>query len=104
MQLAPAEGKGKAVLDRVFLGCGWKGKDGNTNIDIDASCVAFSAGKDVDLVYFQKLRSPDGPPQSVVHTGDVLMAEGVNKKDLEDMERIYVWLSKLPAHIDNLVF
>lgn len=100
-QLVPGQAMQVATkLERVFLGMGWTGK--GSNVDLDASCVAFSAGAAADMIFFQKLRNET---KSLVHTGDVLSgADNEQKKDFEDMERIYVWLQKLSSNVDCLVF
>jgi len=100
-QLVPGQAMQIATkLERVFLGMGWSGK--GAAVDVDASCVAFAQGSHQELIYFQNLRNPT---QSCVHTGDVLSgADDNQKKDMEDMERIYVWLQKLPSNVDCLVF
>jgi tellurium resistance protein TerZ len=102
-QLVPGQAMQVSTkLERVFLGMGWTGKAADKNVDVDASVVAFSGGKVADLIFFKKLRNES---KSCVHTGDVLTgADPSKQKDLQDMERIYCWLSNLPKHIDCLVF
>lgn len=101
-QLVPGQAMQTASkLERVFLGMGWAGK-ACQSVDVDASCVAFAGGAVAETIFFQKLRNDT---KSLVHTGDVLQGgDSDQKKDFEDLERIYVWLQKLPANIDCIVF
>ncbi|MDR2137471.1 MAG: TerD family protein, partial [Synergistaceae bacterium] len=88
------------TLTRVVMGLGWdakKGFFGGGNIDLDASCVMFGAGKEHrDTVWFKQLASKDG---SVTHTGDNLTGAGEG-----DDERIIVDLGRVPKEISTLVF
>jgi tellurium resistance protein TerZ len=100
LSLAKADG---GSLTRVFMGLGWdavaKGlfRKKSIDIDLDASCLLFDgAGKLVDQVWFQQLRSKDG---SIQHTGDNLTGEGDG-----DDEVIYVDLASLPTAVTTLVF
>merc|ERR550514_175303 len=92
-------------LERVFLGIGWRGKTdgsgGSKMVDVDASVVALSHGSPVDTISFKKLKNAG---KSICHTGDVLVGAGKESAELLDMERIYVWLSKVDATTDCLVF
>ena len=97
------EKSGGGTLTRVFMGLGWdavaKGlfRKKSIDVDLDASCLLFdSAGKLVDEVWFQQLRSKDG---SIIHTGDNLTGEGDG-----DDETIYVDLPAVPAQVTTLVF
>ncbi|MFD0483854.1 TerD family protein [Kineococcus sp. GCM10028916] len=97
------EKSGGGTLTRVFMGLGWdavaKGlfRKKSIDVDLDASCLLFdSAGKLVDEVWFQQLRSKDG---SITHTGDNLTGEGDG-----DDETIYVDLPAVPAKVTTLVF
>ncbi|QNG37199.1 TerD family protein [Geodermatophilaceae bacterium NBWT11] len=90
-------------LTRVRMGLGWdaikkKGFFGSRDqsVDLDASVLMFdAAGKLVDQVWFQQLRSKDG---SVQHTGDNRTGAGDG-----DDESIRVDLTKLPATVTTLV-
>ena len=95
------------TLNKVFMGLGWdavkKGGflgrvlGGGGDIDLDASCVMFTADKQLaDVVYFGQLASRDG---SVRHSGDNLTGEGDG-----DDEIINVTLADVPAEIHYLVF
>lgn len=92
-------------LTNVRMGLGWdavkkKGLFGglkSQTIDLDASCLLFDAsGTLVDQVWFQQLRSSDG---SIQHTGDNLTGDGDG-----DDESIIVDLTRVPAHVQTLVF
>ena len=95
------------TLNKVFMGLGWDAAKkggflgrvlgGGGDIDLDASCVMFSADKQpVDVVYFGQLTSRDG---SVRHSGDNLTGDGDG-----DDETINVTLADVPAEIHYLVF
>ncbi|WP_295455023.1 TerD family protein [uncultured Thiodictyon sp.] len=97
------EKTGGPGLTRVILGLGWgkrkkKGFFGASEIevDLDASCLIFAAGKLVDTVWFRQLKSQDG---AVRHTGDDRSGGGS-----DDNEQISVELTKLPPTVDVLVF
>ncbi len=94
-------------LTRVRMGLGWdvakpKGlfaafSGGNNSIDLDASCLMYTAtGESVDTIFFGQLRSKDG---SVQHMGDNLTGAGDG-----DDEVISVDLTKVPAQVAHLVF
>lgn len=95
-----------STLTRVIMGLGWdaKKKGGfmgmfqtDQEIDLDASCVMFSATGDVvDTVWFRQLKSKDG---SIVHTGDNRTGAGDG-----DDEQIIVELDKIPGGVKHLVF
>ncbi len=93
--------------NKIFMGLGWDAAKkggflgrvlgGGGDIDLDASCVMFSADKQpVDAVYFGQLTSRDG---SVRHSGDNLTGDGDG-----DDETINVTLADVPAEIHYLVF
>ena len=94
-------------LTKVTMGLGWDvvkkkgfmglGSGKQENIDLDASCVMFSAeNKQIDAAWFMQLRSFDG---SVVHTGDNLTGAGDG-----DDEQINVDLERVPEKIKTLMF
>lgn len=100
-------------LSKVLVGLGWDpvqsggglfgslfGGGSNANIDCDASVIMLGANDKLqnnkDVVYFGNLRSNDG---SVQHSGDNLTGDGDG-----DDEQITVDLSKVPSHIQKLVF
>ena len=88
-------------LTNMAVGLGWnpRATDGQA-FDLDA--VAFlvnESGKvraDADFIFFNNLKSSDG---SVEHTGDNRTGEGDG-----DDEVINVDLSRVPAHVQSLVF
>ena len=95
-------------LSKVVMGLGWDAAKpkgifgalfggGSGEIDLDASCLMFDAGKRlVDVVWFQRLESATG---AVRHTGDNLTGDGEG-----DDERIIVDLAALPPGVTALVF
>jgi tellurium resistance protein TerZ len=102
------EKTGGGSLTRVTMGLGWDvrkskgffgmfGGGGGGEIDLDASCLLFSANRDLlDAVWFQQLRSDDG---SIIHTGDNRTGAGDG-----DDEQIIVDLVALPKAVSSLVF
>lgn len=93
------------ALTAVRMGLGWqaakrRGLFGSRTreIDLDASAVLFSEKNPVDVVFFRHLVSDDG---SVTHTGDNLVG-GAGQG--EDDEAILVDLSRVPGHVDQIVF
>lgn len=93
------------TLTQVRMGLGWDamkkrglfGGSKSQSIDLDASCLIFdSAGRLVDQVWFNQLRSKDG---AVVHTGDNRTGAGDG-----DDESIVVQLGNLPGTVSTLVF
>ncbi|MFD9520739.1 MULTISPECIES: TerD family protein [Streptomyces] len=100
------EKAGGGTLSVVRMGLGWQSAPRKgflarmtaREIDLDASAVLF-AGKDpVDVVFFQQLVSKDG---SVRHTGDNRVG-GAGQGG--DDESILVDLSRVPVHVDQIVF
>ncbi|NUP27642.1 MAG: stress protein [Nocardia sp.] len=92
-----------AALTFVKMGLGWdpvqqRGMFGSrtVDIDLDASVVMFADMNPVDVAYYGQLTSKDG---SIRHQGDNLTGEGAG-----DDEVILVDLTRLPAHVNNLVF
>ncbi|MDR2355971.1 MAG: TerD family protein [Clostridiales Family XIII bacterium] len=104
--------KGNAGLKTLIVGLGWdeaaqpsKGLLGGLlggakqEIDCDASAILLTNGKlrgNKDLVYFGNLKHTSG---SVVHQGDNLTGAGEG-----DDEQIKVFLDKVPADCDKIVF
>jgi len=91
------------ALTFVKMGVGWdpvqsRGLFGNrtVDIDLDASVVMFADINPADVVYYGQLTSKDG---SIRHQGDNLTGEGDG-----DDEVILVDLTRVPAHINTLVF
>ena len=82
---------------RWLLGSLFGGGGSNDSIDLDASCIMFDASKQpIDAIWFGQLQSKDG---SIVHTGDNRTGAGDG-----DDEVINVDLSRIPAHVQSLVF
>lgn len=101
------EKTGGGSLTRVAMALGWdvrKAKGlgrlfggGGGEVDLDASCLLFSAERKlVDQVWFQQLVSRDA---SIVHSGDNRTGAGDG-----DDETITVDLTKVPASVATLVF
>lgn len=108
--------KGNPGLNKIMVGLGWDpvenrggggllgslfgGGGGGANIDCDASVIMLSEGDKIrnnkDVIYFGNLKSADG---SVHHTGDNLTGQGDG-----DDEQINIDLSRIPSHIQKLVF
>ncbi|MGK4580643.1 TerD family protein [Kitasatospora sp. HPMI-4] len=93
------------TLSLVRMGLGWeaaprRGLFGlrRREIDLDASALLYAERTPSDVVFFQHLSSNDG---SVRHTGDNLVG-GVGSGD--DDESIMVDLTRVPAHITQIVF
>ncbi|WP_433544195.1 TerD family protein (plasmid) [Streptomyces sp. CA-294286] len=94
------------ALTVVRMGLGWKAaprkgflaKLTAREIDLDASAVLFADKQAVDVVFFQHLVSDDG---SVTHTGDNRVG-GAGQGG--DDESIVVDLSRVPVHVDQIVF
>lgn len=97
---------GGGELTVVRMGLGWQAARRKgflarltaREIDLDASALLFAGGESVDVVFFQHLTSNDG---SVRHTGDNRVG-GAGQGG--DDESIVVDLSRVPAHIDQIVF
>jgi tellurium resistance protein TerZ len=97
--------KAAAGLSEVALGLRWgqrikKGLFGTSreDVDLDASCLMFANGTNVDAVWFHKLSSSCG---AVRHTGDDRSGGGSGDSD---NETIHVRLADLPAQVDTLMF
>jgi len=94
-------------LSKIRLGLGWDsaapakrglfGRSKPAEVDLDASAIFFdAAGKVVDTVWFQQLKSKDG---STSHTGDNLTGAGDG-----DDETILVDLTKVSSAVSQIVF
>lgn len=107
--------KGNPGLTKIMVGLGWDpvqsggggglfgglfGGGGGANIDCDASVILLGANDKLqnnkDVVYFGNLKSTDG---SVQHSGDNLTGDGDG-----DDEQVMIDLSRVPSHIQKLVF
>lgn len=108
--------KGNPGLSKILVGLGWDpvqssgsggflgglfgGGSSSANVDCDASVIMLGENDKLknnkDVIYFGNLRSNDG---SVQHSGDNLTGDGDG-----DDEQISIDLSRVPAHIQKLVF
>ena len=107
--------KSNPGLTKIMVGLGWDpvqsggggglfgslfGGGGAPNIDCDASVIMLGENDKLrnnkDVIYFGNLRSNDG---SVQHSGDNLTGDGEG-----DDEQIMIDLSRVPSHIQKLVF
>ena len=105
-QAISLEKTGGPKLAQVTMGLGWdvvKKKGfmglfgGETEIDLDASCIMFDLNNQpVDAIWFKQLQSQDG---SILHTGDNRTGAGDG-----DDEQIKVDLSRVPASVKTLMF
>ena len=87
-------------LKQIMVGIGWDPADGAHNMDVDSSVVVLSpSNREKDLVYFGDKEHASG---CVIHHGDNLTGEG-GIQDGDD-ENISVYLNKVPADRDKLVF
>lgn len=94
---------GGVALTQVRMGLGWDPirKGGifgsrEVDIDLDASVALFAGQQPVDLAFYNNLTTRDG---SVRHLGDNRTGEGDG-----DDESIVVDLTRIPVHVDTLVF
>jgi stress response protein SCP2 len=88
---------GAAALSRVTMGLGWDPAQGRSDIDLDASAIAFdAAGARAGIVWFMHLEDFGG---ALRHAGDNLTGQGEG-----DDEQIHVDLQRLPAEVTSLVF
>lgn len=94
-------------LRKIRMGLGWdpvkasgffgKLMGGNSEIDLDASCIVLDGDKQpLDMVWFRQLQSRDG---LINHSGDNRTGDGDG-----DDEVISVDLEALPASVKHLVF
>ncbi|WP_223593330.1 TerD family protein [Neobacillus bataviensis] len=108
--------KGNPGLTKIMVGLGWDpvqssggggllgslfgGGGSSANVDCDASVIMLGANDKLqnnkDVIYFGNLKSSDG---SVQHSGDNLTGAGDG-----DDEQIMIDLSRVPSHIQKLVF
>jgi tellurium resistance protein TerZ len=104
LSLTKADG---GSLTKVRMGLGWDsaapvkrglfGRGKAAEVDLDASAIFFdAAGKVLDTVWFQQLKSKDG---STTHTGDNLTGAGDG-----DDETILVDLTKVSPSVAQIVF
>lgn len=87
-------------LTKIEVGIGWDPIRFGHNMDVDSSVVLLSPdNRDTDLVYFGALEHDSG---CVKHHGDNLTGDG-DAQDGDD-ENISVYLDRVPANRDKLVF
>lgn len=84
-------------LSKIVVGLGWDPARYGHSIDVDSSVVV--AGTKYEVVYFGALQHPSG---CVIHHGDNLT--GVDVGPQKDDENITVYLNKVPADRNRLVF
>lgn len=88
---------GAPALTRVRMGLGWDPAQHGSNIDLDASVLAFDARhKQVGIAWFMQLTEFGG---ALTHAGDNQDGEGEG-----DDEQIVIDLARLPAAVSSLVF
>ncbi|MET9382387.1 TerD family protein [Streptomyces sp. NPDC002928] len=88
---------GRPLLSQVKMGLGWEPAYRGSDIDLDASVIAFGPQRNhVDSCYFGKLSIVGG---AIKHSGDNLTGEGGG-----DDEVIAVDLGRLPQDVTGLVF
>lgn len=93
--------KNNPNLDKIHVGLGWDTNNFNgPAFDLDASVFMVNASEKVPntsyFIFYNQLQSPEG---SVIHTGDNLTGEGEG-----DDESLKVILSKVPDHIQKILF
>ncbi|MEU8030622.1 TerD family protein [Streptomyces sp. NPDC049099] len=88
---------GRPLLSQVRMGLGWEPAFRGSNIDLDASVIAYGPQRNaLDSCYFGKLTILNG---AIRHSGDNLTGEGGG-----DDEVITVDLGRLPQEVTGLVF
>jgi stress response protein SCP2 len=88
---------GRPLLSQVRMGLGWEPAFHATDIDLDASVIAYGPRRNhLDSCYFGKLSILSG---AVKHSGDNLTGEGAG-----DDEAIVVDLARIPQETTALVF
>ncbi|HEX5568694.1 MAG TPA: TerD family protein, partial [Streptomyces sp.] len=87
---------GRPLLASVRMGLGWEPAFRGKDIDLDASVIAYDAGRRmIDNCYFGRLTILNG---AVQHAGDNLTGEGSG-----DDETITIHLGGLPPEVTGLV-
>ena len=101
--------KNGAGLQNICVGLNWGAIEGRgffggakkKAVDLDASCGIYDAsGKNLDIVYFGKLKSDDG---AIRHSGDDTVGD-VDGDDGLDNEVIVLNLASLSATTEKIVF
>lgn len=88
---------GGVALSEILIGLGWDVDKKAGRVDLDASAILFDANKGVvDTVYFGAKASKCG---SVKSNGDNVTGEGDG-----DDEVLSVFLDKVPAKVEHIVF
>ncbi len=85
-------------LSKIIVGVGWDPISVGRAMDVDSSVVVTGSGGR-ELIYFGNLQHPSG---CVEHHGDNLTGE--NRGGNDDDENITVFLDRVPATRDKLVF
>ncbi|MEU1272260.1 TerD family protein [Streptomyces sp. NPDC005799] len=88
---------GRPLLAQVKMGLGWEPAYRGSDIDLDASVIAYGPQRNhIDSCYFGKLSILNG---AIKHSGDNLTGEGAG-----DDEVIVVDLGRIPQEVTGLVF
>jgi stress response protein SCP2 len=88
---------GRPLLTQVKMGLGWEPAYRGSDIDLDASVIAYGPQRNhIDSCYFGKLSILNG---AIKHSGDNLTGEGEG-----DDEVIVVDLGRIPQEVTGLVF
>ena len=88
---------GRPLLTQVKMGLGWEPAYRGSDIDLDASVIAYGPQRNhIDSCYFGKLSILNG---AIKHSGDNLTGEGAG-----DDEVIVVDLGRVPQEVTGLVF
>ncbi|MEV6116815.1 TerD family protein [Streptomyces sp. NPDC052109] len=88
---------GRPLLSQVKMGLGWEPAFHGSDIDLDASVIAYGPRRNhIDSCYFGKLTILNG---AIRHSGDNLTGEGAG-----DDEVITVDLGRLSQEVTGLVF
>jgi stress response protein SCP2 len=88
-------GDGPSPLNRVVFSLGWKPAEGQVDVDLDASVIAFDANAEkLAVVWYMHKSDFYGALQ---HTGD-------NREGGFSGEQVLVDLGRLPANVQSLIF
>jgi len=88
-------GAGPEPLNRVVFSLGWTPADGQTDVDLDASVIAFDANAEkLAIVWYMHSNDFYGALQ---HTGD-------NREGGMSGEQVLVDLARLPVNVHSLIF
>jgi stress response protein SCP2 len=88
-------GGGTEPLNRVVFSLGWTPAEGQTDVDLDASVIAFDANAEkLAIVWYMHSNDFYGALQ---HTGD-------NREGGTSGEQVLVDLGRLPVNVQSLIF